>query len=151
MGQQRFYQNFLTFHLDQFGTWLHCCTYITLMALLRFRKVYLAKCTCLRCIDLEKRQTIAFWILFCHWCTRVLSRFFDRVGHKTMYASSGNKNFPLNNVTVRLTKIMNNLLEHLKILIFKVIFQCGKLIESFQKNFFEEYWTKRPTFNIYFF
>ena len=32
--------------------------------------------------------------------------------------------FSLNNVTVRLTKIMNNLLKHLKILIFKVIFQC---------------------------
>jgi hypothetical protein len=31
--------------------------------------------------------------------------------------------FSLNNVTVRLTKIMNNLLEHLKILIFKVVFQ----------------------------
>ena len=30
--------------------------------------------------------------------------------------------FSLNNVTVRLTKIMNNLIEHLKILIFKVIF-----------------------------
>ena len=29
--------------------------------------------------------------------------------------------FSLNNVTVRLAKIMNNLLEHLKILIFKVI------------------------------
>ena len=93
--------------------------------------------------------------------------------------------FSLNNVTFRLTKIMNNLLEHLTILIFKVIFQCWKLIESFQiclslkkiglgdqllikmvfcyhncsnvlwekivqifpKNFFyEEYWTRRPTF-----
>ena len=32
--------------------------------------------------------------------------------------------FSLKNVTVRLTKIMNNLLEHLNILIFKVIFQC---------------------------
>ena len=30
--------------------------------------------------------------------------------------------FSLNNVTVRLTKIMNNLLNHLTILIFKVIF-----------------------------
>ena len=30
---------------------------------------------------------------------------------------------------------MNNLLEHLKTLIFKVIFQCGKLSESFQKKF----------------
>ena len=29
--------------------------------------------------------------------------------------------FSLNNVTVRLTKIMNNLLEHVKILIFKVL------------------------------
>ena len=42
--------------------------------------------------------------------------------------------FSLNNVTDRLTKIMNNLHEHLKILIFKVIFQCGKLIESFRKK-----------------
>ena len=42
--------------------------------------------------------------------------------------------FLLNNVTIRLTKIMNNLLEDLKILIFKVNFQCGKLIESFQKK-----------------
>ena len=40
--------------------------------------------------------------------------------------------FSLNNVTVRLTKIMNNLLEHFKILIFKVIFQCWKLIEYFE-------------------
>ena len=30
---------------------------------------------------------------------------------------------------------MKNLLEHLKILIFKVIFQCLKLVESFQKKF----------------
>ena len=32
--------------------------------------------------------------------------------------------FSLNIVTVRLTKIMNNLLEHLKIRTFKVIFLC---------------------------
>ena len=44
-------------------------------------------------------------------------------------------NISPNNVTVRLTKIMNNVLEHLKILIFKVIFYRGKLIESFQKKF----------------
>ena len=41
--------------------------------------------------------------------------------------------FSLNNVIVALTKIMNNLLEHLKILIFKV-FQCLKLVEYFKKN-----------------
>ena len=35
-------------------------------------------------------------------------------GHETTYAFSGNKHFSLNNV--RLAKIMNNLLEHLKIL-----------------------------------
>ena len=32
--------------------------------------------------------------------------------------------FSLNIVTLRLTKIMNNLLEHHKVLIFKVVFQC---------------------------
>ena len=32
--------------------------------------------------------------------------------------------FLLNNVTVRLNKIMNNLLKHLKIRIFKAIFHC---------------------------
>ena len=45
------------------------------------------------------------------------------------------------------TKIMNNLLKHLKILIFKVIFQSGKLIESFQFFFFDKYWNLRPNFN----
>ena len=40
--------------------------------------------------------------------------------------------FSLNHVIVRLTKIMNNLLEHLKIHTFKVIFLCEKLVEYFQ-------------------
>ena len=61
--------------------------------------------------------------------SRVLSRFFDRVGHETTYASSGNKHFFTNNVNVRLTKIMNNLVKDLKNL--KVIFQCLKLVESY--------------------
>ena len=38
---------------------------------------------------------------------RVRPRFFDQVGHKTMYATSGNKHFSLNPVIVRPTKIMN--------------------------------------------
>ena len=42
--------------------------------------------------------------------------------------------FSLNNDIVRLTKIMNNLVKDLKILSFKVIFQCLKLVESFQKK-----------------
>ena len=53
----------------------------------------------------------------------------------------------LNHVMVRLTKIMNNLLKHLKIRTFKVIFLFKKLVESFhKKGFYEEYWTRRPTF-----
>ena len=42
--------------------------------------------------------------------------------------------FLLNHIIVRLTKIMNNLAKDLYILIFKVLFQCRKLIESFQKK-----------------
>ena len=42
--------------------------------------------------------------------------------------------FSLNNDLVRLTKIMNNPVKDIKILSFKVIFQCLKLVESFQKN-----------------
>ena len=51
---------------------------------------------------------------------RIRPRFCDQIGHETMYASSA-----LNHVIVRLTKIMNNLLEHMMIRIFKVIF-CVK-------------------------
>ena len=55
--------------------------------------------------------------------------------------------FSLNNVLVRLTKIMNNLVKDLKILSFKVIFQCLSLVKSFQKkNFCEEYLIRRPTY-----
>ena len=40
--------------------------------------------------------------------------------------------FSLNNDILRLTKIMNNLVKDCKICTFKVIFQCLKLVESFQ-------------------
>ena len=66
--------------------------------------------------------------------TRDCSRFFDQVRHQTAIASIGNKHFSLNNDLVRLTKIMNNLVKDFKILSFKVIFQCLKLVESFQKK-----------------
>ena len=42
--------------------------------------------------------------------------------------------FSLNVKGVRLTKIMNNLVKDLKILSFKIIFECLKLVESFQKK-----------------
>ena len=38
---------------------------------------------------------------------RYRHRFFDRVGHESMYASSGNEHFSLNLASVRLNKIMN--------------------------------------------
>ena len=78
---------------------------------------------------------------------RVISRFFEiEVNMQSSMHLLEISIFSLNNVTVRFTKIMNNLLKHLKILIFKVIFQCWKLFESFQKKIFEEYWTRRATF-----
>ena len=40
--------------------------------------------------------------------------------------------FSLNNDLVRLTKIINSHVKDLKILSFKVIFQCLKLVKSFQ-------------------
>ena len=52
----------------------------------------------------------------------------------------------VNNVILRLTKIMNNLVKDLKILSFKVIFLCLKLAESFQKKFCVEYLIRRPTY-----
>ena len=42
--------------------------------------------------------------------------------------------FSLNNDIVRLTKIMNNLCKDCKLRTFKVIFQCLKLVKSFQKK-----------------
>ena len=51
--------------------------------------------------------------------------------------------YSLNNDLVRLNKIMNNLVKDLKILSFKVIFQCLKLAESFQKK-------KKSVKNIWF-
>ena len=48
--------------------------------------------------------------------------------------------FSLNNDIVRLTKIMNNLVKDLKILSFKVIFQCLKLVKSFKKNSVKNIW-----------
>ena len=63
-------------------------------------------------------------------------RFFDLVGHKTTKISIGNKSiFSLNNDIVRLTKIMNNLVKDFKILSFKIIFQCLKLVEYVKKKF----------------
>ena len=43
----------------------------------------------------------------------------------------------LNHVNIRLSKIINNLLKDLKILIFKVIFSVENVVESFFKKCFK--------------
>ena len=60
--------------------------------------------------------------------------FFDHVGHQTQLVEISI--FSLNNVTVRITKIKNNLLKHLKILIFKVIFLVFKIGRIFPLKIF---------------
>ena len=57
---------------------------------------------------------------------RVCPRFFDQVGYQTTKAF-----FSLNNDLIMLTKIMNNIVEDLKILSSTVIFKCLKLVKSF--------------------
>ena len=58
---------------------------------------------------------------------RVRPRFFDQVGHETMYLCIlvEISIFSLNHVILRPTKIMNNLLKDFKIHTFKAIFQHG--------------------------
>ena len=45
---------------------------------------------------------------------------------------------------------MNNLVKDLKILSFKVIYQCLKLVKYFQKIFCEEYLIRRSTYMKFF-
>ena len=61
--------------------------------------------------------------------SRYRQRFFDQVGHETIFASSGNKHFSLSNVTI--WHIKNYKQPHL--------------------NIYEKYWTRRPTFIKIFF
>ena len=73
--------------------------------------------------------------------------FMNKLGIKPPMHLLNIRIFCLDNDTVRFTKILNNLVKDLKILSFKVIFKCLKLVESFQKKkFYEEYSTRRPTF-----
>ena len=60
--------------------------------------------------------------------------FFYQVGIKPRKHLLEISIFSLNDVIVRPTKIMNNLLKDYKILTFKVLFQHQKLTESFQKK-----------------
>ena len=62
------------------------------------------------------------------WSLGTFQDFLLKLGMKPRMGQVIISIFSLNNVTVRLNKIMDNLLKHLKILIFKVVFQCWKLI-----------------------
>ena len=66
-------------------------------------------------------------------CVRDCPSFYDQVGHQTTILLEISI-FSLNIDIVGLTKIMNNVVKDPKILSFKVIFQCLKLVESFQKK-----------------
>ena len=79
---------------------------------------------------------------------RYHSRFFVQVGHETIYASSGNKHFSLNHVIIR-PKYQNYeqpprtyqnsyFQSHFSVL------EIGRIFPK--KKFYEEYWTRRPTF-----
>ena len=59
--------------------------------------------------------------------------------------------FSLNHTIVKLTKIMNNLAKDLYILIFKVLFLCRKLMESFQKKSYENLWLEDHLISMTFF
>ena len=74
------------------------------------------------------------WRYVTYWGLETVQDFLIKLGFKPLMRLLEIGIFSLNNDLVRLTKIMNNLVKDLKILSFKVIFQCLKLVESFQKN-----------------
>ena len=81
--------------------------------------------------DLAYSQMV--WYKYGIWyILETVQDFLIKLGIKTLMHLSKISIFSLNNDLVRLTKIMNNLVKDLKILNFKVIFQCLKLVESFQ-------------------
>ena len=68
------------------------------------------------------------------WVIETVQDFLIKLGIKPLMHLLEISIFSLNNDILRLTKIMNNLVKDIKILSFKVIFQCLKLVESFQKK-----------------
>ena len=86
-------------------------------------------------LNLVTKETLSLSI-FCVKTERVetVQDFLIKLGIKPLIHLLEISIFLLNNDLVRLTKIMNNLVKDFKILSFKVIFQCLKLVESFQKS-----------------
>ena len=83
-----------------------------------------------------------FMDFFSRGRSRVRPRFFDQVGNQTTNAYIGNKYIFTKLCHHQTYQNYENLVKDLKILSFKVIFQCLKLVESFKKknsHFFENF------------
>ena len=80
-------------------------------------------------------------------CIRVRPRFFDQVGHETMYASSRNKHFFTKSCHHQTYKNYEQSSQTSQNLYFQSHFSVLKICFIFQKkNFYEEYSTRRPNF-----
>ena len=73
-------------------------------------------------------------------------RFFDQVGHQTSNAFIRNKHFFTKWLPRQIYQNYEQPFQRFQNSEFKVIFQCLKLVESFQKKFCEEYLIRRPTY-----
>ena len=97
-------------------------------------------------------QKVKFYQIQMFVCNQVTSlidtvqKFLIKLGIKPLMHLLEISIFFIDNDLVRLTKIMIKLVKDLKILSFKVIFQCLKLVESFQKKKFEKYLIRKPTY-----
>ena len=93
---------------------------------------YLYKISLLYCLQVHKH--VDLFSIFSH-DTYSIKDFLIKLGIKPLMHLLEISIFSLNNDIATLTKIMNNPAKDFKTLSFKVIFQCLKLVESFQKNF----------------
>ena len=79
--------------------------------------------------------------------SRVRPRFFDQVGYETMYASSGNKHFftkSCNRQTYQKYEQPSRTYQNLYSQSHFSVLRIDRIFPN--KNFYEEYWTRRPTF-----
>ena len=84
--------------------------------------------------------------------TRVRLRFFDQVGHETMYASSGNKHFFAKSCHRRTYQNYEQPPRTSQNSYFQSHFSVLKIGRIFlKKKIYEEYLTRRPTFIKFFF
>ena len=79
--------------------------------------------------------------------SRVCPRFFDQVGHESMYASSGNKHFFTKSCHRQTYKNYEQPPQKSQNSYFQSHFSVLKIGQIFpKKNFCEEYWIRRTTY-----